>query len=1026
MHKRLLIVGILFVLSGLASLIYQVVWFKQLSYFLGNSTYSQSVVLATFMGGLAIGAYFWGRRSDNNRNKLKTFAFLEIGIAVYCFLFPFIFGLVESGFISLVQSLGLQSDSLLVLMLKFFVSTLVLLVPTILMGGTLPVLVNYLTREQASIGKNVSMLYFLNSVGAMIGTFIAGFYLIQFLGLRLSLQFGAGLELFVGLIALTLMGQWKTATQTETNEMAERSIKTVAENHARVAYWVAGISGLCAMLYEVVWFRLLIPILSSSTYSFTLIIGAFIGGISIGSLIVYSIDRRIKNHFRLLGICQLAIVFSILVLIPIYGRIPFFVWTSISEDSSYIFYLFTQFKWVFLILLIPTIFMGMSLPLAAKVVVQSQKARVGQSVGNVFAINTIGTVVGSLGAGLILIPFIGIIPSLFVGLSLNVIVGLWVIRTLQFHVQRFAVGVAIGAFLAGFIVNNADIPSWKYTIMLSEVPRKLNRKKPPKTFVEFKKESVKHDEILFYQEGINGTFVVAQSGERVYLYTNGKGDANSHNDLRTQVNLAQTPMILHPHPDSVFVIGFGAGTTIGNVMLHKNVQFAQVAEISTEVIEASKHFEHINHHPLADSRLQLIKDDGVAALKLSPYNYDLIISQPSNPWSAGVGNLFTSDFFRVCKTKLRAGGYIAQWINLYEIDDATFQMVLRTILSEFEYVNLWHIGKSDVLMLCSDSPINRDLLSIKKGYDLIHQHLQPININSFAAFLSQEMISSRDIIEKYAGSGELNSQDRPILEYWSPRAYFYNSTPNDFKIMDERREFESSNLLLREYLDHKDYTMNDILEAGLFQATGGNKEIAFYLADKNPDIYDMWAKKVLDVGNIKDYELYSEKAKAIRVSQGVIEVSEIRKGLSLAYYNQGSAFMAQNTLDQAIRYLKAAIRVDTSHVNAYTNLATVYGKKQEYVNAIKLLDRAEKIDPNNAKIYFNRGYAKGFIADEEGAIADFTKCIALDPNNGRAHLLRGQVYLVLKKPDLACVDFKTALSLGENQASQAYQDNCIR
>jgi spermidine synthase len=252
MRNRLFIVGVLFVLSGLASLIYQVVWFKQLSYFLGNSTYSQSVVLATFMAGLSIGAYFWGRRSDNNRNKLKTFAFLEIGIAAYCFLFPFIFGFVESGFISLVQSLELPSDSPLVLILKFFVSSLVLLIPTILMGGTLPVLVNYLTREQASLGQNVSMLYFLNSIGAVVGTFIAGFYLIQVLGLSWSLAFGASLELAVGGIALLLVFLWNEKAGNALSEPTSSPILSsdkFAIKHVKVAYWVAGISGMCAMMY---------------------------------------------------------------------------------------------------------------------------------------------------------------------------------------------------------------------------------------------------------------------------------------------------------------------------------------------------------------------------------------------------------------------------------------------------------------------------------------------------------------------------------------------------------------------------------------------------------------------------------------------------------------------------------------------------------------------------------------------------------------------------------------------------------
>jgi spermidine synthase len=667
----------------------------------------------------------------------------------------------------------------------------------------------------------------------------------------------------------------------------------------------------------------------------------------------------------------------------------------------------------------------MSLPLAAKVVVQGSSSGTGRGVGNVFAINTIGTVIGSLMAGLILIPILGIIPLLIMTLVLNTLLGIWIIRTLNFHVKRFIIGAISLVALGILLLQAADIPSWKYTIMLSEVTRKINRKQPPKTFKEFKSFAQKHDEILFYKEGVNGTFIVTQTNEVVYLFTNGKGDASSKGDLRTQTSLGMTPMILHPKPEHVFVIGFGAGTTIGNVMLHEDVKQAYVAEISAEVIDASIHFEHINHRPLEDPRLTLIKDDGIASLRLTNNKYDVIISQPSNPWSAGVGNLFTTDFFQSCKEKLQPGGYLAQWINLYETDDRTFRMVLRTLLQEFDHVNLWHIGTSDVLMICSNEPMNRNIPVIEKRYEGVRQYMGIININSFAAFLSQELIVDRQLLEEYAGKGEINTQNHPILEYWASKAYFENATPTEFVGYDERNNIDSSQLLIQQYLYGHSPSKNDILEAGLFQSLGGSKTLAHYFAELNPDIYDMWAKQFFDAGKNDDYLSYSEKASIVRQKLGIDrEISLIQKDLSLRYYNQGSAFMSQNKLDQAIRYLKAAIRADTSHVNAYTNLATVYGKKQEYVNAIKLLDRAEKIDPTNSKIYFNRAYAKGFIANEDGAIKDFTRCIELSPENGRAYLLRGQVYLALKNRDAACSDFKMALSLGENQAMQAYQETC--
>jgi spermidine synthase len=1024
MNKKLLIIGILFILSGLASLIYQVVWFKQLSYFLGNSTYSQSIVLATFMGGLAIGAYYWGKKSDNSQNKLRTFAILEICIAIYCFLFPLIFSFAEILFIETVQSFGWSSDSIMVLVTKFILSSVILMPPTILMGGTLPVLVNFLNYIIPNIGKHISMLYFLNSIGAMIGTFLAGFYLLQSLGLKSSLVAGAGIELFVGIAALLFSKIWTQKENFQHQDSLKHNAVESTLNISKIALWAAGLTGFAAMMLEVIWFRLLIPVLSSSTYSFTLIIGSFIGGISLGSLIVFFIEKKIKNYFILLGVCQLGVVVSIVLTLPFYGKIPFITWSSIVEESSYFNYLFLQFRLVFFLLVIPTIFMGMSLPIAARLVA-NRKSAIGQSVGNVFAINTFGTVLGSLAAGLIFIPIFGILNSLFLTIGIYLAVAIWIFMNSNINKKSLITG-AIGLIVfLFFIQKNANISSWKYTIMLSEVPRKINRTPPPKDYKSFLKLVKNHDKILFYKEGINGTFIVAQTEDRVYLFTNGKGDANSYNDLRTQVNLGQIPMVLHPNPESVLVIGLGAGTTVGNVLLHEVVKFAQVAEISNEVVSASKYFEHVNHKPLSDKRLQVIRDDGVSALKLSPLKYDVIISQPSNPWSAGVGNLFTKEFFKACKSKLKPNGYVAQWMNLYETDDQTLKMVLRTMLSEFDHVNLWHIGKSDILMICSENPITRNLDVIESRFNFIKDYLKPININSFASFLSQEMIFDRSGIEEYVGEGPINTQNLPLLEYWSPKAYFYNSTPDNFIDIDERKKIENSNLLLANFIRKKEFTEDDILEAGLFQSTGGNKELAFYLANINPDVYDMWAKKVFDLGDFTNYELYTHLSQQRRKEQGnENKTSYIQSELSEAYYQQGSNLMSQNNFDAAINYLKAAIRIDSMNINAYINLATVYGKKQQFILSIETLNKAQKHDPKEPKIYFNRGYAKGFIADENGAIKDFSQCIEISPKNGMAYLMRGQVYLALKNKEAACSDFQQALSLGETRAAAAYQENC--
>jgi spermidine synthase len=259
--------------------------------------------------------------------------------------------------------------------------------------------------------------------------------------------------------------------------------------------------------------------------------------------------------------------------------------------------------------------------------------------------------------------------------------------------------------------------------MTSDVSRKIaQKKKVPTSYENFISEMKDKKEILFYKEGAGGTIVVGRKDNETFLVTNGKGDSNTGGDLQTQISLGQIPMILHPSPDTVFVIGFGAGTTIGNVLTHKNLNYAEVAEISPEVVLGSLHFKHVNERPLEDKRLRVIKDDGLSALRLSPYKYDVIISQPSNPWSSGVGNLFTKEFFRDCKAKLKPKGLLAQWFNVYEMNDQNLRMVINTILDQFKYVSIWHVGKHDILVLCSNEKYNVDLDEIEKNILLLQKN----------------------------------------------------------------------------------------------------------------------------------------------------------------------------------------------------------------------------------------------------------------------------------------------------------------
>ncbi|MCX6134130.1 MAG: fused MFS/spermidine synthase [Ignavibacteriales bacterium] len=825
------IIAILFIVSGATGLIYQVAWFKYLSLFLGNTTYAQTIVLATFMGGLAIGASLWGRRADRAKSPIRLYALLEFFIGLYCLLYPWLMSAVKYLFVVTVHAFNLPSDGNAVLLLKLLISVLTLLFPTILMGGTLPVLVRFISSNVEDSGKNVATLYFLNSFGAVVGSLLGGFFLVPMAGLQATVLSAGCVNIVIASAAYAL-GSGNRLSPAESASEHETELPSFPPHFVSLAVGVAGVSGLAAMIYEVAWVRLLIPVLGSSTYSYTLMLVAFISGITIGSWLVSVLIERWKNLFAVLAVCQLLIGASMALMLPLYGRVPYLFWQVGSvltrSDTSYPIFLAIQFIIGLTLMIIPTIFLGMSLPLASRIATRSVKV-LGKSVGTVFSVNTIGTVLGSLAAGLVLIPVIGVRHAMEVGLVLNLVSGI-VLTLVDAGVPKIRRGVlVIFATLVGALtfVFGSD---WNQIVTLSGVFRQFgNNRQAPATYEEFVR-GVRANKVLYYKEGASATVGVVQNqagtGVQNVLIINGKADASSVGDLPTQVLLGQVPMMLHPHPDTVLVIGFGSGVTTGSVLTHP-IKRVDCVEISPEVIAGAKYFEHVNNKPLEDPRARLYIDDALAFLKLSQTNYDAIISEPSNPWIAGIGNLYTIDFFEMCKGRLRPNGVMVQWFHLYEIDDPTFKLVVRTFRTVFPHVVVWQSLTPDLLLVGSkDSLIlDENQLSRKLANAAVKKDLERIKIPDAATLASLQMISENPTRE-YASDGPVNTEDKPLLEHWAPRAFFVNKGANEIARYDERLAFNRTALFLNQLVKQRALTDEERLNIGLLHSDMGRGNLS--------------------------------------------------------------------------------------------------------------------------------------------------------------------------------------------------------
>jgi len=984
-------IGILFVISGALGLIYQIAWFKYLSLFLGNTTYAQTIVLATFMGGLAIGSAWWGRKVDHAEHPLRLYAFLELGIGIYCLVYPKFLELLKSVFISIVVSLQLPSDGTAVLLLKFLTSLCSLLIPTILMGGTLPILVRFISRKLEESGRNIAILYFLNSLGAVVGSLLAGFFFIRILGLSTTIYFAAVVNLLIGGLVI-LLSMVSTEWRSNKTEETEQPEIFFPRREIILAIVVAGISGLAAMIYEVTWVRLLIPVLGSSTYSFSLMLVTFISGITIGSFIVSSLIQRVKNLSAMLTWCQVGIVLSMLATIPLYARIPYEFWKVASfltrSDATYPIFLTIQFFFGFALMIVPTIFLGMSLPIATRIASRGINV-LGKSVGNIFAVNTLGTVIGSLLAGLVLIPLIGVKHAIEVGIGFNLLAALLVILFTG-SVPRRQMFIALSVIIFAVASYSIFIPSWNSGAMLSGVFRRIHLNvELPTSYADFV-DREKMTKVFFYKEGTTATIGVIEGGvgseKQKILIVNGKPDASSKADLPTQMLLGQLPCFIHKNPQNALVIGLGSGVTIGSVLTHP-VSRVDCVEISSGVVEALSLFDEVNHRPLSDPRTNLFIEDALAYLKITPRMYDIIISEPSNPWIAGIGNLYTTDYFEECKRRMNSGGLMVQWFHLYEMNDDLFKMVVRTFQSSFEYVSIWEPLSKDVIMIGSNQPLVLDIDRMQADIAMksVKEDLQRINIPDIATLLSLEMLSPGSVL-RYVGVGDLNTEDHPRLEYGAPKAFFIGAGVSELVRFDERLRCDSVNNQLKKRMENKLLTDEELRNIGFFHTERQTSNFRFGYA-----VLDELQKKYQ-----KDIQLLKRLAKTAEL----LNLSE----QALSYYKKLAELEPTNP-DMLEKYAWLKYSMERNHTTMLTPIDTKESEDLLHKSISLASDTVDRYHLRLADLYYGtQRYTKA--ADQ------YTRIIQIhNKYEGDLNIRNDAIFLQLAR----CLD-----QMGENDRAIGY------
>ncbi|WP_233609486.1 fused MFS/spermidine synthase [Corallococcus sp. AB049A] len=816
-------------LSGATALVYELVWSKYLGNVLGNSGQAHAVVLATFMGGLALGAFVFGRTADRVKSPLALYGVLELGVGLYALAFPYVLGALEHLWLALAPHVpeGLRVAP------RLLVSSLSLVVPTLLMGGTLPALVRHFAASLASVRKELARLYAINSLGAAVGVYVAGTRLVPLVGLSASAQIAAGLNVFLALAALALARQHPPAVVVG----AAPSAEDVAYPRRAVRAALIGVmlSGFTSMLYQVTWIRLLAIVLGASTYAFTLILTAFILGIGLGSFWLMT-RKEGGDSLKLYGWTQVGLVLSLCVALPLYVRLPHLFrwseWMLTRAVETWPIFQGVTFAFCCAVLLIPTFIMGVAFPAAARVAT-AKVSEVGRELGGVYLWNTAGTLSGSVLGGLVLMPFWGMQGNFIAGAVANLVAA-----GLAFHalsapkegqgvsaVPAWRTFAPVGGAALLAVVVLGSMQGWPQR--LSGIAAMRAYEKPPESYAKLVEDTERAIVPRFYADDTFATVMVGDlSSESLrFMKINGKTDATNGGDIETQVMAGHLGVLMHPRePKNVLLVGSGAAITAGSVLAHP-VERLDMVEISPAVIEAARLFKADNRNAVDDPRTHVHIDDAKTFMALAPIQYDLIVSVPSNPWVTGVSGLFTRDFFQLVDKHLTDDGVLVQWIHTYESNTELVKLVMRTLHDTFPHATTW-LGPEDLVMVASRKPLSFDAAAVaaRMARPEVKEDLARVEIHDLFGLLSKQ-VHTEEGQKAFAGEGPINTDDHNLLEYASPVAFFLANL--DVRVKDERRSPElGPGLLLHQYVRENPPTAEQV--AKLY------RNVERYHSEKNP------------------------------------------------------------------------------------------------------------------------------------------------------------------------------------------------
>jgi len=684
-----------FVLSGFAGLIYQSVWSHYLGLLLGHAAYAQALVLAIFMGGMAAGAAWIARTGQRWGNLIRSYAIIEAVIGVLGLLFHSVFtGVLALSYDWLFPALGAPWA---VNLARWLLAAALILPQTILLGMTFPLMsAGLIRRFPGSDGAALGGLYFSNSIGAAAGALVAAFALLPWIGLPGAISTAAKLNLVVAGLAWLLARDPEPAAQITTLTSTPAPPEATLRNSRllQIVLFGTALSGAASFAYEIIWIRMLSMAVGSTLHAFELMLASFVAGIAFGGLWVRHRADHSATPLRLVGWMQvgmgIAALASLLVYANAFAWVGWLMQALSKTDNGYALYNLGTASIAIAIMLPAAFFAGTTLPLFTVALLRNGHGE--RAIGRVYAWNTVGAIVGVFASIHLLIPLLGLKLALCVAALVDMGIGLFLLRhtavsKLDLRGLAIAGGLAALALLIGMRANYDPL------LLASGVFRHGNA------------NGLKGAEILFYRDGKTASVSTFRGNSNLTIATNGKPDAGVNidggrgSDEATMVLLAALPLAFSDTPDNIAVIGFGSGMSTHNLLADTRVQRVDTIEIEPAMVEGARFFGERVERAYSDRRSHIIIDDAKAYFAGQQRKYDVIVSEPSNPWISGVGTLFSKEFYQFVPRHLSDDGLFVQWLQLYEIDEALVGSILQALTPAFDDYEAYLTNYADLVII---------------------------------------------------------------------------------------------------------------------------------------------------------------------------------------------------------------------------------------------------------------------------------------------------------------------------------------